>query len=82
MHIGLIVVNFEYLPTLLCNLFSNTDYLRIGFFASFPVHLVGQKTQFRLYLGHNLLENTNNFHIGYVADYARNRVLSSSAPYT
>ena len=49
-----IVVNFEYLPTSLCNLLSNTGYLRIGFFASFPVHLVGQKNTISTILGDNI----------------------------
>ena len=36
-------VDLEYVATSLCSLLSNT-----GFFASFPMHLGGQKTRFRL----------------------------------
>ena len=42
-HIGIIVVVLEYVATLLCCLLSNTVFLPIGFFASFHVHLWGQK---------------------------------------
>ena len=40
-----------YLPTSVCFLLSNTDYLRVGIFASFPVHLVGQKKPISTVLG-------------------------------
>ena len=57
-HIGLIVVNLEYVATSLCILLSNTGFsVYRNFLPLFPMDLVGQKIRFRLCLGHNLLEN-------------------------
>ena len=42
-HIGLIVVDLEYVATSLCSLLSNTGFLRIGFFCLFSRAFSGAK---------------------------------------